>query len=120
MIQLSIYFFTNLAAEFPKMFENRAGRVVNGFDTGQSLPYQLQLILEHNGENEHFCGATLVSKKYATTAHHCFSGINEKLKISKNTFYFHYVTVIAGQYEKNYGGSFSIQASSSTGQYWKI
>ena len=102
------------------MFKNRAGRVVNGFDTGQSLPYQLQLVLEHNGENAHFCGATLVSKKYATTAHHCFSGINEKLKTIKTTFYFDYVTVIAGQYEKNYGGSFSIQASSSTGQYWKI
>ena len=102
------------------MFGNRAGRVVYGFDTGQSLPYQLQLVLELKGENAHFCGATLVSKKYATTAHHCFSGFNEELKKIKETFYFRDVTVIAGQYEKNYGGSFSIQASSSTGQCWKM
>ena len=102
------------------MFENRAGRVVNGFDTGQPLPYQLQLVHELDGRKEHFCGATLVSKKYATTAHHCFSVLNEKLKTIKRTFYFHYITVIAGQYEKYYGYSFSIQASSSTGQCWKI
>ena len=96
------------------MFENRAGRIVNGFDTGQSLPYQLQLALELNGENSHFCGATLVSKKYATTAHHCFSEINEEFKTNKITFYFRYVTVIAGQYYKKYfGDSLGIQASSS-------
>ena len=93
---------------------------MNGFDTGQPLPYQLQLVHELNGRKTHFCGATLVSKKYATTAHHCFSGINEELKTIKRTFYFRYVTVIAGQYKKNYGDSFSIQASSSTGQCCKI
>ena len=93
-----------------------------GFDTGQPLPYQLQLVLDINGEKSHFCGATLVSKKYATTAHHCFSGINEEFKTYKKTFYFHYVTVIAGQYLKNnpFVDSSSIQASSSTGQCWKI
>ena len=102
------------------MFENRAGRIVNGFDTGQSLPYQLQLALELNGENSHFCGATLVTKKYATTAHHCFVGVNEIFKKYKSTFDFEYVTIIAGQYEKNNPYSFSIQASCSTGQCCKI
>ena len=105
------------------MFENRAGRVVNGFDTGQPLPYQLQLVLEINEINWRFqfCGATLVSKKYATTAHHCFDIINEGFKTHKQIFYFQYVIVIAGQYEKNgFGVSFSMQASSSTGQCWKI
>ena len=104
------------------MFKNRAGRVVNGFDTGQSLPYQLQLVLELKGDNAHFCGATLVSKKYATTAHHCFSLINEEFKKSKQIFYFSYVTVIAGKYRKYvHSGNFSwIQASSSTGQCWKM
>ena len=101
------------------MFENRVGRVVNGFDTGQPLPYQLQLVL---GRKAHFCGATLVTKKYATTAHHCFTGLNEEFKTERKTFYFRYVTVIAGQYEKNnpFVYSSSIQASSSTGQCWKI
>ena len=104
---LGIYFFLlNLVtAEFPNMFENREGRVVNGFDTRQPLPYQLQLVRELNWGKAHFCGATLVTKKYATTAHHCFTGVN-----------FDYVTVIAGQYEKNnpFGHSSSIQASSPT------
>ena len=104
------------------MFENREGRVVNGFDTGKPLPYQLQLVLELNGRKTNFCGATLVSKKYATTAHHCFSGINEEFKTSKQIFYFRYVTVIAGKYRKYvHPGNFSwIQASSSTGQCWKM
>ena len=104
------------------MFGNRAGRVVYGFDTGQSLPYQLQLVLDLNGENAHFCGASLVSKKYVTTAHHCFSGINEEFKTAKKTFYFRYVTVIAGKYEKYVHPDhfYWIQASSSTGQCWKM
>ena len=96
---------------------------MNGFDTGQPLPYQLQLVLEINEINWRFqfCGATLVSKKYATTAHHCFDIINEGFKTHKQIFYFQYVIVIAGQYEKNgFGVSFSMQASSSTGQCWKI
>ena len=42
-----IYFF---AAEIPKVFEEhgfaRVGRVLNGFDTKQPLPYQLQLVLK--------------------------------------------------------------------------
>ena len=109
------------------MFENRAGRVVNGFDTGQPLPYQLQLevvflIPQLNWKKVQFCGATLVTKKYATTAHHCFSLINEEFKTSKQIFYFSYVTVIAGKYRKYvHPGNFSwIQASSSTGQCWKM
>ena len=97
------------------MFENRAGRVVNGFDTGQSLPYQLQLVLELTGGNLHFCGATLVTKKYATTAHHCFTGVNEEFKALKKPFYFHYVAIIAGQYKQN--NRFGLQASSFTCQY---
>ena len=107
------------------MFENRAGRVVNGFDTGQPLPYQLQLevvflIPQLNWKKVQFCGATLVTKKYATTAHHCFVGVNEIFKKYKSTFDFEYVTIIAGQYEKNNPYSFSIQASCSTCQCCKI
>ena len=46
-------------------FDPRESRIVNGFDTKGPLPYQLQ----HKG-----CGAILISKTYAITAHHCAYG----------------------------------------------
>ena len=42
------------AAEFPKVFEKQqSGRVANGFDAGEPLPYQLQLI-QTNPRGRHF------------------------------------------------------------------
>ena len=92
------------------MFKTQEGRVVNGFDTGQALPYQLQLIFDVLGQRQHFCGATLVTKKYAASAYHCFALQKYGHQDGKiNQFYLDFVTVIAGQYRKD--NSYKIQVS---------
>ena len=97
------------AADFPDVFKNQEGRVVNGFDTGQALPYQLQLVFDVEGyKKQHFCGATLVTEKYATSAYHCFA-IQKYQDEKINQVYLDWVTVIAGQYNKD--NSFNIQVS---------
>ena len=85
-------------ADFPDVFKNREGRVVNGFDTGQALPYQLQLVF--GDQQQHFCGATLVTEKYATSAYHCFA-IQKYQDEKINQVYLDLVTVKAGQYNKD-------------------
>ena len=42
-------------------------RIENGFQTQGPLPYQLRLVYR----GYHYCGATLISSKYAITAGHC-------------------------------------------------
>ena len=43
-------------------------RIENGFQTEGPLPYQLRLDYQGYGR---YCGATLISSKYAITAGHC-------------------------------------------------
>ena len=91
------------------MFKNQEGRVVNGFDTGQALPYQLQLVFDVEGyKKQHFCGATLVTEKYATSAYHCFA-IQKYQDEKINQVYLDRVIVIAGKYMKT--NSFDTQVS---------
>ena len=46
---------------------------MNGFDTKEPLPFQLQLVLIPNSLGlSHNCGATLISSKHAVSAYHCF------------------------------------------------
>ena len=61
---MSIVAFT---ATKPTVF-NKIGRIVNGFDTGKALPYQLGL---RNGIFA--CGGTMISAKYGITADHCIN-----------------------------------------------
>ena len=44
------------------------GRTINGFKTEGPLSYQLRMY--YYGE-PFYCGATLISSKYAITAYHC-------------------------------------------------
>ena len=47
---------------------------MDGFDTKEPLPYQLELVLTPNSKGEiHNCGATLISSKHAVSAYHCFA-----------------------------------------------
>ena len=94
---------SNFAAAFPDVFKNQEGRIVNGFDTGQALPYQLQIVFVGLGpKQQHICGATLVTKKYATSAYHCFALLkyDRQGKKKPNTFYLNSLRVIAGLYTK--------------------
>ena len=43
------------------------GRTINGFKTNEPLSYQLRM--DYDGQA--WCGATLISSKYAITAYHC-------------------------------------------------
>ena len=50
---------------------------MEGFDTRKALPYQLSMQFEKESlfttELIHFCGATLITSKFAISALHCFS-----------------------------------------------
>ena len=71
------------SADFPKIFHSngvrnmegfeRKERIVEGFETNEALPYQLSLLFGVPGVGwDHICGATLINKKYAISAYHCF------------------------------------------------
>ena len=58
--------------DFPKIFEKNADtRIVNGYDTGEPLPYQLQLVtlieLREFNVEEQYCGASLIAPDYAVS-----------------------------------------------------
>ena len=95
------------------MFQSHGKRIVRGYDTGKAIPYQLQLLIFSQKYNEdvHFCGATLVTRKYATSALHCFSGVNVGLIKMGVKFEFDYVTVAAGKYKKETSSSRYVQVS---------
>ena len=50
----------------PTVF-NKQARIVNGFETGKALPYQIGLV------NFLACGGILISAKYGITADHCLN-----------------------------------------------
>ena len=50
----------------PTVF-NQHARIVNGFETGKALPYQIGLV------NYLACGGILISAKYGITADHCIN-----------------------------------------------
>ena len=56
------YFFHE--ASVPSVFNGIVGRVRNGFDTEEPLPYQL-------ARSPGGCGAILISSRFAITANHC-------------------------------------------------
>ena len=63
------FFFT---ADFPKVLkEHGTARIVNGFDTTEPLPYQLQLValieVQKFGVSNQFCGAILITPEYAVS-----------------------------------------------------
>ena len=58
--------------DFPKIFEKNAeARIVNGYDTEEPLPYQLQLVtleeLREFNVEESYCGASLIAPDYAVS-----------------------------------------------------
>ena len=65
-----------LTATMPTIFNTQA-RIVNGFDTGKALPYQLGLqndVPNHDNnrfDNKYGCGGILISSKFGITADHC-------------------------------------------------
>ena len=58
-----------------KDYQFSSARIVGGLTLKESLPYQLKLVMRHDGS--HWCGATLISSKYATSAAHCFYGCSD-------------------------------------------
>ena len=57
---------------------------MNGFDTKEPLPFQLQLVLMPNSKGlSHNCGATLISSKHAVSAYHCFYGFFQNWELYK-------------------------------------
>ena len=69
-----VFYFT---ADFPKVLQQNE-RIVNGFDTEKALPYQLSILLQlHYYQDQHICGATLLTSRYAISALHCFIILDE-------------------------------------------
>ena len=95
------------------MFKSHGKRIVKGSDTGEAIPYQLQLLISPQlyKTELHFCGATLVTRKYATSALHCFSDVNVLFVKKRVKFKFDYVTVAAGKYLKSTSYSSYVQVS---------
>ena len=122
--------------DFPEIFKEKASaRIVNGFETKEPLPYQLQLVaseeefLEDYGIGEYYCGAVLIRPNYAVTAYHCFSLIKDienghrgkKWPADKKILDF--ISVVAGSYlrnEKNTPPEFKIQVISNVFQTKKF
>ena len=103
------------------MFKSHGKRIVKGSDTGEAIPYQLQLMISPQlyKTELHFCGATLVTRKYATSALHCFSGVNVLFAQKGAKFTFDLVTVVAGKYHKSTSSSRYVQVSKATGEKCK-
>ena len=103
------------------MFKSDGKRIIKGSDTGEAIPYQLQLLISSKAYKKdfHFCGATLVTRKYATSALHCFTGLNVIFAQIGAKFTFDLVTVVAGKYHKSTSSSRYVQVSKATGEKCK-
>ena len=66
-------------------------RIKGGFSTKGPLPFQLRL--DYAGWLNGFCGATLISSKYAISAAHCLINCNVYVDLSL-------VEIVAGAYNR--------------------
>ncbi|KAK7871598.1 hypothetical protein R5R35_001790 [Gryllus longicercus] len=65
---LSLMNYPNKAPEIMQM----DARIINGTETTENeFPYQIALMAETNGGPSYYCGAFLISSRYAVTAAHC-------------------------------------------------
>ena len=84
--KLVSHFLFELAA-MPELPKNHPGsRVVNGSSTGKPFPYQLQL----KNNDRPWCGAVLISPRFALSAHHCITEVPNNPKKS--------LSLVAGAY----------------------
>ena len=95
-----VFYFT---ADFPEVFQQHGEeRIVNGFDTGKALPYQLSiLVVTKDYLKQHICGATLLTSKFAISALHCFvieDGSNDPWRKVRPLQYFQ---IVGGRYNQN-------------------
>ena len=55
------------------------GRIVGGEGVFQPGSHPWQVMLWSKRENRHFCGGSLVAKRWVVTAAHCVTGNNNDL-----------------------------------------
>ena len=102
MVENIIYGWINIVslfiAAFPQEFkdrENQFARIVKGFETKTSLPYQLKIMYHKKIGNETqclgYCGGTLLTSKFVVTAQHCIPPGSEEILRT-------HFKVIAGSY----------------------
>ena len=60
-------------------------RIINGTQTPGLFPYQLQLKYETN----HYCGAVLISPRFALSAHHCLTKPIKQFQMVAGTYFWY-------------------------------